>query len=498
MQTNQNLLSRMAEKLKLRGLADITQKQYLRFANAFLEWSNRDAEEHGEEDIQHYLAYLADKLKLSNATIMVRSVAIHQLYGFTDSRRVLVKNGCLRADRESFSKYLLDLGYSQKSLRNYRWTIRCLDQFMAENGLDEYSRSVGEMFLDEAATSGRYTSSVVEMMEYVVRRFNCFKEQGEYILLLPRVSKECPPQFAGGLTVYLESMRLRGLRESTIERHRYNIQKALLKFDAAGLHSFSAIDANAIYDAFAKTSDKHGFSSPMRSFLHHLFEACIIEYDYSAFVPSVRRAHPVPSVYTKAETEKLLGSVNKDTNAGKRSHAVILLALRLGIRAGDIANLKITDVDFTNKSVCFTQEKTRVPQRLELLPDVEESLLAYLSAARQMSDIPNIFLSLKSPIRPITAKSVQSLVRNQIVRSDIEIGERKQGPHALRMTLASELVAEKIPYDAVRKILGHEDPVSIKHYVKFDIEALRSCAIRVPPPTGKLAAYMETRSGGAL
>jgi site-specific recombinase XerD len=486
----------MAGQIKLRGLAVRTQKQYLRFASAFLEWSDCDTEEPDEGEIQRYLSYLSDILELSDATIGVRSSAIRQLYELTDSRRILPGNGCLKADREMFSQYLLDLGYSKKSLGNYRWTIRCLDQFMAEKGLREYSRPVGEMFLDAAAKSGRHTPGIVEMMEYVVRRFNCFKEQGEYVLLQPRVSNECPPQFADGLAEYIECMRLRGLKESTIEQHRYNIQKVLLKFDAAGLHSFSAIDANAIYGAFEKTSDKHGFCSPMRRFLHHLFESGTIENDYSAFVPSVRRAHTVPSVYTKPETERLLGSIDADTDAGKRNSAVILLALRLGMRAGDIANLKITDIDFINKSVLFTQEKTRVPQRLELLPEIEESLRAYMLSARQVSDTPNVFLSLKSPVRAITTKSVQSLVRSQMRKSGIEIGERKQGPHSLRMTLASELVAEKIPYDAVRRILGHEDPVSIKHYVQFDIEALRSCAVRVPPPTGKLAEYMEARLGG--
>ncbi len=64
------------------------------------------------------------------------------------------------------------------------------------------------------------------------------------------------------------------------------------------------------------------------------------------------------------------------------------------------------------------------------------------------------------------------------------------------MTLASELVAENVPYDAVRKILGQEDPNSTKHYVKYDIEALRSCSIEVYPATGSLAAYMDARIGG--
>jgi site-specific recombinase XerD len=367
---------------------------------------------------------------------------------------------------------------------------------MSENGLDEYSHSVGESFLSDTAKSERHTFSILKMMGCVIRRFDCFMEQGRYILKLPRINRESPSQFSERFAEYLGSLRKRGFRESTIEQRRYNIQKALLKFDAAGIQGFSAIGPEAIYDAFRQTSDKQGFCSSLRSLLRYLFKNGIINFDCSAFVPSVRKAHPVPSVYTKLETEKLLGSIDMNTNAGKRSNAVILLALRLGIRSGDIADLKIPDVDFINKSISFVQGKTQIPQRLELLPEVENALVAYISTAKPVSEFPNIFLSVKSPIRPITAKSVQSLVRSQMGKSGIGIGERKQGPHSLRMTLASELVSEKIPYDAVRKILGHEDPASIKHYVKFDIESLRSCSIEIPPATGRLAAYMAARLGG--
>jgi site-specific recombinase XerD len=504
MQTSEHVLSMLAENLKQRGLATITQKQYLRFAREFLEWSGRNLSELDGDDIAHYLTYLANPRRLDASTINVRNVAIRRLFNAvtgaekfcSEPRRILVKNGCLRDCREAFSRYLLDLGYSKKSLRNYRWTIRCIDQFMVENSLHEYSRSVGERFLDEAAKSGRHTPGIVEMMGYVVRRFDCFREQGEYILILPRISRECPPQFAEGLANYLDWLRVCGLRESTIEQHRYNIHKALINFDAIGLKSFSELNAESIYAAFEKTSGKVNFCSPTRGFLRYLFETGSVEFDYSPFVPSVRKAHPIPSVYSADETKKLLDSVESSAISGKRNNAIILLALRLGMRSGDIANLKISDIDFQGKTISFIQEKTQMPQRLELLPEVEDALLLYFSTARQNSDIPNVFLSVKSPVRAATAKMIYSLVRHRFDESGIDTRERKRGGHALRMTLASELVAEKVPYDAVRKILGHEDPVSIKHYVKFDIEALRSCAIGVPSPTGKLAAYIEARLGG--
>lgn len=506
MQTDRSILLRFVEDLKLRELAPTTQKQFLWMAREYLEWPNRDAKAMNEEEIEKYLNYLTNTKKLGLSTVRVRNTMIHLLFSTMTSdetfcpppRRKLAKKGCLKPRREAFMRYLEDMGYSRKSLKNYDWTVRCLDQFMHEGGQIQYTHTVGEAFLEESSKSGRHTSGMLEVMKYVLRRFNCFMEGETFTVRMPIVSKECPAQFSEGLRTYMESMRLRGLRESTIEQKRYNIQKALVKFDKAGIYSYADIKADDIYNAFGETSDKVSFCSPVRGFLQHLFKTGDMDFDFSVFVPSVRKAKPVPSVYTKAETDKLLESVDVNTDAGKRDKAVILLALRLGIRSGDISNLKITDVNFNNKTISFIQGKTGVPQRLELLRDIEDALLSYMATARPVSNIPNVFLSVRSPIRPITGRAIYNLTSRHFKKSGVDAGERKQGPHALRMTLSSELVAEKIPYDAVRKILGHEDPFTIKHYVKFDIESLRSCAISVPPVAGKLAAYMAARSEGRM
>jgi integrase len=94
------------------------------------------------------------------------------------------------------------------------------------------------------------------------------------------------------------------------------------------------------------------------------------------------------------------------------------------------------------------------------------------------------------PVRPL-AGTIRQITTKHFQKAGIVVGERKRGPHALRSTLASELVMEKIPYDAVRRILGHENPAVINEYVNFDIESLRSCALPVPNLSGKIEKFMS-------
>jgi integrase len=262
------------------------------------------------------------------------------------------------------------------------------------------------------------------------------------------------------------------------------------------IYDLSKIQPQNIYDIFIKSNDKTNISRTLRSFLRHLFKSGVIAHDFSVFVPAVRKRQPIPSVYTKEETEQLLSSIDTRKNVGKRNYAIILLALRLGIRSGDIGNLKISDIDFQTNIIEFTQNKTQVRQRLEFLPELKDAIHIYLSEGRPETEYPNVFISILPPFRPITNTVVNDVISGCMKKSGISIGSRRHGGHALRTTLASELVSEKVPYEVVRKILGHEDINSMKHYVKFDMEMLRSCALEVPQLTGLYAKYINNRKGG--
>ena len=86
MKTNEQVLSRMAEDLMLRGLATGTQHDYLMHAELFLKWAGRPAETMDEEDIRDYLKYLITEKKLSVGTVNARNAALRFLFGVTLNR----------------------------------------------------------------------------------------------------------------------------------------------------------------------------------------------------------------------------------------------------------------------------------------------------------------------------------------------------------------------------------------------------------------------------
>lgn len=389
-----------------------------------------------------------------------------------------------------FIEHLLEIGYSETTICKFKSAAKQFKKFMIDNNIN-YSKEAAESFLKEASII--YSKDAFKTMNSTLFRFDSFINGKSLASRKKRKAKKCPEQFNDIFTEFIEHLKSCDLRARTIEDYQFNLIRVLKKFDECNVKSIELITVENIYSLSQIQNRKRSFSSVLRQFLRYLFRKKYLEDDYSFFVPSFRYTRPVPSVYTKSETTKILNTIDLNTKVGKRNYAIMLLALRLGIRTGDIVKLKITDIDFKNREIKFIQEKTQVSQRLELLPEIENALLSYLSTARPNSNISNIFLSVVVPIRVVTTGSIYQIISKHIKDAEIDVGERKKGGHALRMTFASELVAEKVPYDVVRKILGHEDPITIKHYVAFDIESLRTCAIEVPMPTGKLAEYLNRR-----
>jgi len=106
-----------------------------------------------------------------------------------------------------------------------------------------------------------------------------------------------------------------------------------------------------------------------------------------------------------------------------------------------------------------------------------------------------IFLRVVPPYTVISSVVVSNVVQKAFKISGICTDGKKHGPHSLRMTLASELVSENVPYMVVSKILGHEDPNSARHYVNFDVEMLRACALEVPHLGGLTAEKLGILEG---
>ena len=398
--------------------------------------------------------------------------------------------------KQEFLDNLIKLSYPESSIKHYRTILNRLECYMMKNGYNSYTEELGATFLEYKNSCQQYNQEYMNHMAVVIRRVNEFISGENFNIVKQRTGIICPSQFSAVFEKYLDRMRLVGYREGTIRHNKRHCLNMLTAFAEEGITELSDIKPSNIYRYIEQASDKPRLSSPLRSFFSYLFKVNITEHNLSLVVPSIRKPRPIPSVYTTEEIDKFLATFDRSTTAGKRDYAMVLLALRLGLRSCDIINLKILDVNFQTKKINFIQVKTLIPQSLELLPKIEDALISYLSSGRPNIAIPNVFLTLKAPIRQLRGHSVHHATSSHLKKAGIVIGDRKQGGHSLRMTLASELVSEKVPYEAVRKILGQDHPASAKKYVKFDTEQLRRCAIKTPQINGKLRALIAVITGG--
>lgn len=220
----------------------------------------------------------------------------------------------------------------------------------------------------------------------------------------------------------------------------------------------------------------------LRDYFKFLYTQQILETDFSFMIPrSNYKSQPkLPSIYSKEEVEKLIASVDRGSSIGKRNYAVILLAARLGLRSSDISNLKFENILWEQNTISFVQYKTEKEIELPLLPEVGNAIIDYLKYSRQESDEPFVFLTVRSPIIPITPAGIESLVQHTFTESGINIKNKRHGPHALRHSLAGRLLERQTVLPVISEVLGHENTESTKFYLRVDLTSMRKCALEVP------------------
>jgi site-specific recombinase XerD len=279
------------------------------------------------------------------------------------------------------------------------------------------------------------------------------------------------------------------MKDITMGQYRRTCAKMLQDFDSQGVLDWQCINAKNLTTAFISSTNKHHFTTYARRLFRYLIESGVLVTDYTGILPTVQKQKCIPSVYNDAEISQLLRSVETFTPQGKRDYAIILVALRLGLRQSDIRLLCFENVNFCHSRVDLVQLKTSVAIQLKMPNDVVLALQDYINNGREESDKPNIFLNGYG--EAMTIHAVSHIVSRHFKKAKIDVGSRHSGSHSLRMTFASQMVAEKVPYEVVRVLLGHVSHESTRHYVEFSIEGLRTCALEIPEPGGILAQSLS-------
>lgn len=385
-------------------------------------------------------------------------------------------------------KQLNEQHYMDSTLIAYKRIYRRIREYMKQQGVSEYSPEMGQTFLSlqnvKPSTFSSYKCAVRRLDDlYCGKEYKCHHDNDS--------SEGIWPEYQELLSNYLTECINRGNKPGTIIHKRVSC-KIFLNFLAEnGYEDISLITADIITKALLLFTNKERYAD-IRLLLKYLYENKKIKQDYSEIIPRVKRRMPVPTVYTVDEIKRIENSVDTSTDTGIRNICILRLATRMGLRSGDIAKLKINEIDFTSGYISIIQEKTGLPLELHMPYEVSESIYLHLenSKKKHYSD-DYVFHSMSAPYGQMTTSIIRHVVNDCMKRAEIDINGRKHGPHAFRSSLASSMINDDFSYETVRKILGHSDPNVIKHYAKTDIEKLRLCAVEPPKPSGLFNEYLS-------
>jgi integrase/recombinase XerD len=238
--------------------------------------------------------------------------------------------------------------------------------------------------------------------------------------------------------------------------------------------------------------------SSLRSFLRFLHVSGEAASALVSTVPSVAgwRQASLPKALEPAQVRAVVASCDRRTTIGRRDYAALLLMLRLGLRAGEVAALTLDDVDWTNGEL-VVHGKGGTISRLPLPIDVGAALVAYLRRRRRQTPTRMIFLRSRAPYSAATSSTIVSLAGRALRRAGVPTG----GGHRLRHTAATQMLRRGASLTEIAQVLRHRHIDTTAIYAKVDRDGLRSVA--QPWPTGdavdrdRLRPLAQAWPGGA-
>jgi integrase/recombinase XerD len=214
-------------------------------------------------------------------------------------------------------------------------------------------------------------------------------------------------------------------------------------------------------------------TSGLRSLLRYLHLTGRVPIPLAQAVPRAAgwRLSSLPRALEAEQVQRLLASCDSSRVVGRRDLAILLLLARLGLRACEVARLRLDDIDWRAGEVTI-RGKGSTTERLPLPHEPGEALVSYLRDGRPQADFREVFLSVLAPLRPLSPAAVVGVVGYACDRAGME----RVGPHRLRHTLASDLLRAGTPLAQIAPILRHASVATTAIYAKIDREALRALA----------------------
>ena len=386
---------------------------------------------------------------------------------------------------DGLCEQLHEMGYAESTVLHVRRRLKRYLSFMEKNNIQEHDSfsmqkfiiaNCGDNYQDKDHCS--YINRPLAMLDDYLR-FGVVTRQ-KYTPIT-----DFREGFAEPFQGFLDDLNRRNYAESSIKQCRSHLLRFQEYLCAQGVESLGGLTHELVklYGESLISCSTTAACQTARN-LKGLFAFAkirgILTEDFSDDFPRFKntRGQRLPDRFTEEEIGKILEAIDRNHPLGKRDYAIVLTAVRLGLRNGDVLSLKFSSFNWTKKELRLVQEKTGVPLTLPLPDDVGWAIIDYIRNARPDSDSDSVFISFNPPYRELTKYSnyVVKYLRKAGIYSE---EHRRVGMHTLRRSLATSMLENGVPVTVIAQTLGHGDLHTVGSYIRISMKLLKQCAMEV-------------------
>ena len=316
---------------------------------------------------------------------------------------------------------------------------------------------------------GVYETEIRKFLRYLVAI-------GRIQPLEPAPEEKALPGLLSRFSVWLE--RNRGIYPTSIRDH-IRLIAAILPALGEDPRAYDAtLIRRVLWEQIEDRTRNHAqrLTTSMRMYLRFLVSEGSIAAALVEAVPTVPqwRLSTLPRHIPTDDVERTIASCGEDP-LGVRNRAILLLLARLALRAGDIINLRLGDIDW-DKGEIRVSGKSRRQTALPLPQDAGDALYAYIATVRPRVGEEKVFLCANAPIRPLArSNTVSKIVRCALDRAGVTTFANR-GAHVFRHSQATALLRSGATLDVIGSLLRHTSLNTTMIYAKTDVVMLQEVA----------------------
>ncbi|HXR32986.1 MAG TPA: tyrosine-type recombinase/integrase [Verrucomicrobiae bacterium] len=386
-------------------------------------------------------------------------------------------DGPLHSYIPDFTDSLANRGYSKACIAYKVHLVRAFDQWMRQRRIkmQGFTEKRIQGFIRHRAKRYSKERGDAATLRSLLKRL---QEANVVSYLQPKMS--ALDQLQLGFAQYLTEQR--GLRPKSVRQYLFHTRRFLVERFADGPLSLSELNAQDIVRCIlrqARIVSPHAarcMAKALRSLLRFLQQSGKIVIDLAARVPSVANWNlsGLPKYLLPQQVKLVLRKSNRDDPIVQRDRVILLLLARLGLRAAEIVEMTLGDIDWEAGELTIRGKGGQL-DKLPLPEDVGRALAHYLKQLRPPCTCRRVFIRSAAPHEGFSdSAAVDIVVQRALRRAGINAPTR--GAHLFRHSLATQMLRNGASMSEIAKILRHQSEKTTAIYAKVDLAALRSIA----------------------